>query len=72
MAEFWWKAACPLSGSDPRKRTFVQKVGQGGEGPVPGGKRNDRLRATIGVSGRSFSREGRGLNASSLVPRLDL
>jgi len=29
----WWKAACPLSGSDARKRTFVQKVGQGGEGP---------------------------------------
>jgi hypothetical protein len=25
----WWKAARPFSGSDRRKRTFVQTVGQG-------------------------------------------
>jgi hypothetical protein len=47
LRQNWWKAACPLSGSDPRKRTFVQKVGQGGEGPIPGGKPPVRYRAAI-------------------------
>ena len=31
---FWWKAARPFSGSDRRKRTFVQAVGQGPAQPL--------------------------------------
>lgn len=27
--KFWWEAACPLLGSDPRKPRFVHVAGQG-------------------------------------------
>jgi hypothetical protein len=47
LRQNWWKTEWPLSGSDRRKRTFVQKVEQGSEGPVPGGNRPDRFRAAI-------------------------
>jgi len=61
--EIWWKVACPLSGSDPRKRTFVQKVGQGGEGPISGGKWKGRFRAAIARKQTLVNVPGQGSNA---------
>jgi hypothetical protein len=63
----WWKAASPLSGSDRRKLTFVQKAGQGAEGPVSGGEPPVRFREANGVGRRSFRQPGRGLSRPYLV-----
>ena len=46
LRQNWWKPARPLSGSDRRKRTFVQTVGQGTNQPLSGALRSNAMRLT--------------------------